>query len=214
MGVVMRCCDGVCIQAIYKVSIFSVWGVVNITLLVSLPALLLTTITDSNVFWWLTGSAGPDHFHGAASHTLTAVQVLLSVCVAGCLEYRVVLYSFTPYLVHYAMQPVLATLLVTTAIFTGLAAFWLAVWGVTGSQHKSRQRAMVFSGCVYTAAVAGAISIGVSWYLQVFVLAAAYAALNFYFKRQFATYAIFVVSFTIALLFFIRKVRVDTMCDV
>lgn len=189
--------------AVHHRTLFTSIGLANAALMAALPWLLLSTLIQHDILWW-TGLS----FSRATQLHPKLVGASLFV-LTGCVEYRVVLHSFSPYLYYHTTSPFLSQALVSAAMYSALVAGLLAWKGWeqrarAASSASATLRQFVFKACIHISAVTAAAAVGVPSHLLPCVLVASFTATVFYFSRQFYLYLLFVAAFTVAVGWFIH----------
>ena len=145
-----------------------------------------------------------------------AVAFVAAFVLVGCLEYRVVILSFSQLLYYHASSPVFSILVLTLFLYSSLVALILLVTGLpsatAGAEMPSAlpslasaiipsHKVLAFHVSVLVASVSLALPLGLLFLIPLLPVVS-YAFSSFFFTRSLLSYAAFLCSVLFALLYF------------
>ena len=174
----------------------------DFVLLLTLPFLVLAAISHSTPLAVspLTGSL---YASQAEKERVEVAMAFVAVVVAvACVEYRVVIVSFSSLLYYHASSPWFSTLLLTVFLYSSLTALLLLLTGLTKEPATSgSSRVVAFHASVLVASLSLALTLGLLFLIPVLPLIS-YAFSSFFFTRSLLSYSAFLASVLLALAYF------------
>ena len=141
---------------------------------------------------------------GEKERAEVAVGFVAAVVLVACVEYRVIIVSFSSLLYYHASSPLFSTLVLTTFLYSALTAFLLLLTGLDPSTAASSPRVKAFHISVLVASVSLALTLGLLFLIPLLPVVS-YAFSSFFFTRSLLSYAAFLASVLVGLLYFAHQ---------
>ena len=145
-----------------------------------------------------------------------AVAFAASFILVGCLEYRVIVLSFSSLLYYHASSPFFSTLILTLFLYSSLVALILLLTGLPSATAGAAvpsalpslslsimptHKVLAFHVSVLIASISLALTLGLLFLIPLLPVIS-YAFSSFFFTRSLLSYAAFLCSALFALLYF------------
>ena len=146
----------------------------------------------------------------------SAVAFVASFVLVGCLEYRVVILSFSSLLYYHASSPFFSILILTLFLYSSLIALILLLTGLPSATSGAAvpsalpslpssiipsQKVLAFHISVLVASISLALTLGLLFLIPLLPVVS-YAFSSFFFTRSLLSYAAFLCSVLFALVYF------------
>ena len=190
--------------------------VADFLILLTLPFLLLAFLSYSTPYASspFSGSLYDSQQNKEAMEL--GVTFAASFVLIGCLEYRVVILSFSSLLYYHASSPVFSTLVLTLFLYSSLVSLILLVTGLPSATSGAAvpsalpsldlsiipsHKVLGFHISVFIASISLALTLGLLFLVPLLPVVS-YAFSSFFFTRSLLSYAAFLCSVLFALVYF------------
>ena len=145
-----------------------------------------------------------------------AVAFVAAFVLVGCLEYRVVILSFSSLLYYHASSPVFSTIVLTLFLYSSLVALILLLTGLPSALSSAAvpsalpslqlsiipsHKVLAFHISVLIASICLALTLGLLFLIPLLPVVS-YAFSSFFFTRSLVSYTAFLCSVLMALIYF------------